>query len=77
MARHSAVSPSLHLGHLWVSVLISIYCKQKFPRWGMRDALIYDYNDKPLGISLTFDSFRKIVDVFSLRIYDLSSNNKL
>lgn len=77
MARLSAVSRSLHLGHLWVSVLINIYCKQKFPRWGMRDALIYDYNDKPLGISLTFGSFRKIVGVFSFMIYDLSSNNKL
>lgn len=75
MARHSTVSLFLHLGHLWVSVLINIYCKQKFPRWGMRDALIYDYNDKPLGISLIFGSFRKIVDVFSLMIYDLSSNS--
>lgn len=43
----------------------------------MRDALIYDYSDKPLGISLIFGSFIKIVDVFSLMIYDLSSNNKV
>lgn len=38
-AEHSEVSYSLSLGQLWISVLITIYCKQKLLWWELRDTL--------------------------------------
>lgn len=40
------------LAKLWISVLISIYHQKRVEEhlwWGLRDPLIYDYEDKNLG----------------------------
>lgn len=48
------------------SLLITIYCKQKFLKLWLTDVLIYGYNTKSLGNGLTLYPFSGIIVVDSL-----------
>lgn len=48
----SAASCSLHVGQLWVSILIIIFCIKKLLLWQLWDPLIYEYNIRSLRVSL-------------------------
>lgn len=56
---------SLDFGRLWVSVLVSIYCKQKLFWWRVKGVLIYRYH-KSLGVCLILCPFGRIIVVDSL-----------
>lgn len=43
--EYSKVSHSLYIVILWVSVLITIGCKKKFPWWRLSEVMIYVYNN--------------------------------
>lgn len=58
-AEYSKVSHSLHVDHLWSSMLISIYFK-KCLWWGLSDAMIYGYRNKPLWVLLLLCSFIRV-----------------
>lgn len=47
------------------SLLITIYCKQKFLKLQLTDVLIYGYNTKSLGDGLTLYPFSGIIVVDS------------
>lgn len=57
LGQSMPVAYSLHTGQLWVTVLTDIHCKRK---------LIYEYNNKSLGIALLVCSFSRIVISFHL-----------
>lgn len=46
--KHITVSYYLNFDQMWTSILITIYCKNKFLCTGLRDALICKYRDKDL-----------------------------
>lgn len=52
MRISSAVFYFLHLDKLWVTVLVSIHCKQRVLRGRLRYTLIHKYNDRSLSVSL-------------------------
>lgn len=58
-ATYSKVSHSLKTVHLWVSVLIDIYC-MKLRWWGLSNTLICECNSISLGVILLLCSFSKI-----------------
>lgn len=72
----SSTGPSLEIGTLvsWfldvdqlrVLILNTIYCKTKFLRWGLGDAIIYGYQDKNLQDSLIAYPFSRIIVLGSL-----------
>lgn len=55
---------SLHIVHLWVSV-ISIYYKKQLLWWGLNNILICEYSTMSLGVILLLCSFCRII-VFPL-----------
>jgi hypothetical protein len=63
-AGHSLMSYSLHLGQLWISVLIIIYCIYEHPK-GLRNVLIYRYNCKSLPVGLILYPFSRIIELDS------------
>jgi hypothetical protein len=44
-----------------VSMLINIYCEEKFLWWGLRNSLIYGYNNKSLGVGLMLCPFSRMI----------------
>lgn len=54
------------------SLLIVIYLKKKLLWRGLRDAIIYGYNDKSFGGNLILCPLSRIIVVGCLQVYDLS-----
>lgn len=72
----STVSHCLHLGELWVSVSIAIYLSDLLLWWGLRDTLLYEYNNKSSGINLIpCPSIKILVAVSSLGLVTWSATN--
>lgn len=74
-AEYSKVFHSLHVNHLWSSVLISIYCKKKCLWWGLSDVKIYGHRNKPLWVLLLLCPFIRVsvshLDTGSLTVSSL------
>lgn len=47
--KYSTVSHSLHIMQVWVTVLITIYCKKELLWWEVSNVLIYGYNNTLFG----------------------------
>ena len=56
-----AVSYSLHLDQLCVPMLTTIYLREWLFSYGLGNAVIYQYNNKPLEVSLILCPFSKII----------------
>lgn len=61
MEPSSPRSHTLSMLTFWESVLITIYCKEELLWWGLRDALIYVYSSKSLGVVLTLCPFSRAI----------------
>lgn len=55
------VSHALHNMQVWVTVLITIYCKKKFFWWEVSNVLIYGYNNTLSGLGLFLYSLSGVV----------------
>lgn len=65
-AKPSSATYYFHVDQLRVCVLIATYCKQKHLWWGLRDALMYGYNPKSLGVVLKVYPLSRITVLGSL-----------
>ena len=54
---------SLHIVQLWVSVLIAIYCTEKYPWWGLSDVLIYGYSCMSSWVILLLCLFSRMIAI--------------